>query len=105
MAVPFFVSAESRGKTARAAIAIVSAVGIFVDLYVALLMLEDEAHLYGSRKTLVLALYCVVFVLCLLSPKARERVTTPFDFLLGRRTRHLASFCRETSDNKRLMRV
>jgi arylsulfatase A-like enzyme len=90
-AAPFLRSSSSRGKTARAAIAAVSAVGIFVDLYLALLMLEGEAQLYGARARLVLALYCVVFVLCLLSPKARQRFTSAFDFLLGRRTRSLAA--------------
>lgn len=89
-AAPFFRSSSSRGTTARAAIATVSAVGIFVDLYLALLMLEDQAQLYGSRAKLVLALYCVVFVLCLLSPKARQKFTSTFDFLLGRRTRNVA---------------
>jgi arylsulfatase A-like enzyme len=87
---PFLRPSASRENASRAAVAIASAVGVFVDLYIALLMLEEQAQLYGSRAKLVLALYCVVFVLCLLSPQTRRRFTSTFDFLLGRRTRSLA---------------
>jgi arylsulfatase A-like enzyme len=90
VAAPFLRSSASRGKIAGALVAGVSAVGVFMDLYLALLMLEYEAQLSGSRAKLVLALYCVGFVLCLLNPKARQRVTSTFDFLLGQRTRSLA---------------
>ncbi len=83
---PFLMKQASRDRAARASVHAVSAIAVFVDLFIALTVIADWAHLSRGQQSAVCAVFFVAFLLALLNPSRRKRLITAFDGILGERT-------------------
>jgi arylsulfatase A-like enzyme len=83
---PFLLERTYRNRATRASLQMVSAMAVFIDLYIALSVITDWAHLSRTQQSAVCAAFFVVFLLSLWNPTRRKRMTTAFDGILGART-------------------
>jgi arylsulfatase A-like enzyme len=88
VAAPFLWAEASRDRAARTALHVVSAVAVFVDLFIALTVIADWAHLSRTQQSAVCAAFFVAFLVSLGNPARRKRLTSAFDGILGERTTH-----------------
>ena len=83
---PFLRAQASRDRVARTAVHVVSAIAVFIDLFIALTVIAEWAHLTRTQQSAVCAAFIAAFVLSLLNPARRKRLTSAFDGILGERT-------------------
>jgi arylsulfatase A-like enzyme len=85
-AAPFLWPRDTRERAAGTALHVASAIAVFLDLFIALTVISEWAHLGRAQESAVCAAFVAAFALSLFNPARRKRATSAFDGILGART-------------------